>query len=96
MAYSVTNPPALVHQMVGKNGGSTWVYDSSDAATAVRVDGYITNGYHLGMKVGDVMHQRDTSGATVAHDYVVLSVDAAVGDVDLSNGTAAPLLTDTD
>jgi len=81
--------------MVGKNGGSTWVYDSTDAATLVRVDGYFTDGYDLGMRVGDVVHQRDSAGATVAHDYVVLSA-TATGGVDLSNGTAAPALTDAD
>ena len=96
MAYSTYNPPALVNHMVGKNGGSTWVYDSADAATLVRVSGYFTDGYDLGMRVGDVVHQRDTSGATVAHDYVVLSADAATGVVDLSDGTATPVLTDTD
>lgn len=95
MAYSVDNPPALVHQMTGKNGGSTWAYDSTDAATVVRVDGYITNGVDLGMKVGDVVHQRDTAGATVAHDYVV-KTENANGSVDLTDGTATPVLTDTD
>ena len=95
MAYSTDNPPALVHQMVGKNGGSTWAYDSTDAATVVRVDGYITNGVELGMKVGDVVQQRDTAGATVAHNYVVVAENAN-GSVDLSNGTATPSLTDTD
>ncbi|MDC0600116.1 hypothetical protein OAO65_02280 [Flavobacteriales bacterium] len=81
--------------MVGKGGGSTWIYDSTDAATVVRAAGYITNGDALGMKVGDVVHQRDTAGATVAHDYVVNSVTAG-GAVDLTDGTATPSLTDTD
>jgi len=96
MAYSTSNPPALVHQMVGKNGGSTWVYDSADAATLVRVSGYFTDGYELGLRVGDVIQQRDTTGATVAHNYVVLSAVAATGVVDVSDGTATPSLTDTD
>lgn len=95
MAYSTDNPPALVSQMVGKNGGSTWTYDSADAATVVRVDGYITDGADLGMKIGDVVNQRDTVAATVAHDYVVTAVNAD-GSVNLSDGTATPSLTDTD
>ena len=95
MAYSTANPPALVHQMVGRTGGSTWVYDSPDAATVVRVDGYITDAEDLGMKVGDVVHQRDATGATVAHDYVVVAINAN-GSADLSDGTATPSLTDTD
>ncbi len=95
MAYSTDNPPACVYQMVGKNGGNTWIYDSADAATAVRVDGYITNGVELGMKLGDVVHQRDATGFTVAHDYVVVALQTD-GSVDLSDGTATPVLTDTD
>jgi hypothetical protein len=95
MAYSTSNPPALVSQMAGKTGGSTWVYDSTDAATVVRVDGYITDAEDLGMAVGDVVHQRDTAGGTVAHDYVVLAINAN-GSAELSNGTATPVLTDTD
>ena len=95
MAYVTTNPPACVTQMTGKAGGSTWIYDSTDAATVVRVDTYISNAQDLGMKVGDVMHQRDTAGGTVAHDYVVLAINAD-GSAELSNGTATPVLTDTD
>ena len=98
MAYDITNPPALVHQMVGKNGGSTWVYDSKDAAAVVGVDGYITNARDLGMKHGDVIHQRDTNGGVpgvpvIAHDYVVVGIDPVTGAGDLSDGTATPAIT---
>ena len=96
MAYATSNPPALVHQLVGAAGGSTWVYNSTDAATVVRVTGYITDGQALGMAIGDIVHQRDITGATVAHDYVVISLHATDGSVDLSDGTATPVLTDTD
>ena len=95
MAYSTSNPPALVHQLCGAAGGSTWVYNSTDAATVVRVDTYISNAEELGMAIGDVMHQRDITGATVAHDYVVLAINAD-GSAELSDGTATPVLTDTD
>jgi hypothetical protein len=94
MAYATTNPPALISQLVGKAGGSMWIYDSADAATAVRVTGYITNGSDLGMSVGDIVDQIDSAGATVAHRYVVVSV-AAGGAADLSDGTALTI-TDTD
>lgn len=87
MAYSTTNPPALVSQMVGKNGGSKWMYDSADAATVVRADGYITDGQYLGMKVGDSVEQIDTAGGSVAHQYTVVAVNAN-GSVDLSDGSA--------
>lgn len=93
MAYSTDNPPALVSQGVGGKFRQ-WMYDSADAATVVRVTGYISNGDALGMKVGDVVTQVDSTGATVAHLYSVVSVTAG-GAVDLSNGTAITA-TDTD
>lgn len=95
MAYSIANPPACVQQMVGKTGGSTWIYDSADAATVVRVDGYITDAKDLGMAVGDVVNQRDTAGGTVAHNYVVAAINAD-GSADLTDGSATPILTNTD
>lgn len=94
MAYSTNNPPALVTQMVGKNGGSKWMYDSADAATVVRADGYITNGADLGMKVGDSVEQIDTVGGAVSHLYTVVAVNAN-GSVNLSDGTAV-VTTNTD
>lgn len=95
MAYSTSNPPALVSQMVGKTGGSIWVYDSADASTVVRVAGYFTNASALGIKVGDLIFQIDTAGATRAHTYVVNSVTAG-GACDVTDGTATASLTDTD
>jgi len=96
MAYATSNPPALISQMVGKNGGSVWLYDSADAATVVRVTGYISNGRELGMKVGDIVDQIDSAGGTVAHRYVVVSVGTGSDQsVDLSDGTPVSV-TDTD
>ena len=94
MAYSTGSPPVLVSSQLGKMGGKVWLYDSTDAATAVRVDGYIANGSDLGMSVGDIVDQVDSVGGTVAHRYVVLSVTAG-GAADLSDGTALTV-TDTD
>lgn len=94
MAYSTSNPPILVSQAVGMAGGKMWLYDSADAATAVRVAGYITNADDLGISVGDIIDQIDSTGATVAHRYVVNSVTAG-GAADLTDGTALSL-TDTD
>ena len=94
MAYATSNPPALVSSQLGSTSGKFWVYDSTDAATVVRVSGYITNGSYLGMAIGDVVDQIDSAGGTVAHRYVVVSV-AAGGAADLSDGTAL-VVTDTD
>lgn len=93
MAYSTDNPPALVSQGVGGKFRQ-WMYDSADAATAVRVDGYITDAEDLGMKVGDVVIQVDATGATIAHIYTVVAINAN-GSADLSDGTAV-VATDTD
>lgn len=94
MAYSLNNPPALINQGVGGKFAK-WGYDSADAATVVRADGYISNAKQLGMKVGDIVEQRDSAGGTVAHNYTVVAINAD-GSADLSNGTATPTLTDTD
>lgn len=89
MAYSTTNPPRKVYSSVGSFGGQRWMYDSADAATVVRAINYITNALDLGMKIGDVVEQFDSAGATVAHEYVVLAVIAA--GADLSDGDAKTL-----
>jgi hypothetical protein len=94
MAYSTDNPPRCAVSAVGASGPNIWTYDSADAATVVRVTGYITNGDELGMKVGDMVYQGDTAGGTVAHLYTVVSV-ASGGAADLSDGTAI-VATDTD
>jgi PKD repeat protein len=85
--YNSSNPPALVAQMVGKNGASMWEYDSADSPSNVRQNGYFTDGVALGMKVGDVVTQIDTVGATVHHMYTVKSLNSD-GSVNLSDGTA--------
>lgn len=90
MAYSTSNPPALVvaGQLNGK--GQEWVYRSTDAATDVRVGGYITNGGALGMRVGDTVKVVDTDASPVAVQLMnVVSVSTTYpGAVDLSDGVA--------
>jgi hypothetical protein len=93
MAYSTDNPPRCVVPGIGDGVPSLWMYSSTDAATVVRVTGYISDGDDLGMKVGDVVIQ-SSSDATVGHIYLVNSVTAG-GAADLSDGTAITA-TDTD
>jgi hypothetical protein len=93
MAYETSNPPRLMVQSLG-GGPAWWSYNDADAATAVRVSGYITDGDALGMNVGDIVIQSDSAGATVAHIYTVVSV-AAGGAADLSDGVAI-VVTDSD
>lgn len=92
MAYVSNDLMLLQSGFAGK--GQEWSYDSTDAATVVRANGYISDGKAKGMKVGDIVRQRDSVGATIAHDYVVNAVNAD-GSVDLTDGTATPGLTDT-
>jgi hypothetical protein len=51
MAYATTNPPKLIAQ--GIAGQREWLYSSTDPSTTVDDSDYFTNGYQLGMRVGD-------------------------------------------
>jgi hypothetical protein len=91
MAYSTSNPPVLITQ--GIVGFRIWKYESVDAATLVRVSGYFTNGWKLGMRVNDIVFVTDTdsSNATTIHTVNAASATA----VDLTDGLAVGT-TDTD
>jgi len=95
MAYSTSNPPALIAQRVGADGGNLWWYTSTDAATVVRVTGYITNGDALGMKAGDMVLGVDSDASPIALQLYIVTSVAAGGAADLSDGTAVTA-TDTD
>lgn len=55
MAYATSNPPALISQRVGSNGGALWIYNDGDVLDTILADDYISNGDALGMKQGDVV-----------------------------------------
>ncbi len=71
MAYAVTNPPKLVAQPIA--GPRLWIYASDDVSTLVDDSGYFTNGYPLGMRVGDVVHviENDNAYAHTVHSVTV-------------------------
>lgn len=97
MAYSTSNPPNLVAQPLarGTNGETrNWVYNHTDAATAVRVSGYFTNGYALGMRAGDTVTVTDTDASPIAQSLHIVTSDTNQV-IDLSDGTAITA-TDTD
>lgn len=77
MAYSTTNPPALLQDRL-MGGGAVWSYISADARAAVVAAGYFSNGRSLGMKLGDVVNcVVDSTGVlTVAS---VTAVNAGTG-----------------
>lgn len=86
MAYSTSNPPALISQGIG-GFFRLWIYKSTDAATAVRVSGYITNGWTLGMRKGDLVLAVDTDAAPISTQMMIVSAASATA-VDLSDGLA--------
>lgn len=88
MPYSTDNPPMLLAQTVGGQK-RVWIYQSTDAATVVRVAGYITNGRALGMQAGDTLLMIDTDASPIAQQWMVVSaINATTGAADLSDGVA--------
>lgn len=88
MAYSTSAPPRLISGSLENNAPNLWVYSSTDAATAVRVAGYITNGSDLGMKKGDVVFSVKTDASPVSAQIHIVSAVTAGGSADLSDGLA--------
>jgi hypothetical protein len=95
MPYSTSNPPILVGQGVQNAYPAEWIHQSVDAASVVQVAGFITNGYQLGMKVGDFVTHRETDTDIVSR-FVVKTVNATTGAVDLTNATADASGTNSD
>lgn len=85
MAYSTSNPPKLSAQPIA--GPRLWIYTSTDVSTDVDDAGYFTNGYLLGMRVGDVVHviETDNSYAHTVHSVTV--ANATTGAVTVSAAT---------
>jgi hypothetical protein len=70
MAYSTTNPPALVMQSIGGYGPSFWAYKSSDTAATVCGSSYFSNGDALHMKAGDIVAMLNTASTLGTIGYV--------------------------
>ena len=89
MAYSTSSPPSIISQGLASSGTPRlWMYASTDAATAVRVAGYITNGDKLGMKKGDIVMSVKTDASPISVQFHIVSAVTAGGSADLSDGTA--------
>lgn len=84
MAYSTSSPPVLISQPIA--GPKKWVYESTDAASVVDADGYITNASDLGMEAGDTVIVIDTDASPIAATAHVVSAINADGSADLSDG----------
>jgi len=86
MAYNnLVAVPELVTQ--GIAGVRIWRYSSADAATLVQVNGYFTDGYKRGMRVGDIVFVEDNDASPRAlTSHIVHS--ASITTVDLTAGVA--------
>lgn len=92
MAYSTASPPVLIAQGVGSAVGATgkgrlWFYSNTDATTAVDAAGYITNGYALGMRKGDLVLYSKTDASPISLQLMIVSASTTTS-TDLSDGTA--------
>lgn len=74
MAYSESNPPALIAQQIG-GAARVWLYKSTDAETAFDDTDYITNASDLGMKTGDIVHVIDSTNGLATIAQVTLDAD---------------------
>lgn len=93
MAYSTDNPPICMTQSL-KGTHKIWFYASTDTGSDVRVSGYFSNGYDLGMRAGDFVISVDTDASPLSMRLFIVS-EATSSVVDLSDGTAVTA-TDTD
>lgn len=93
MAYSTANPPALISQGIA-GFFRIWAYKTTDAATVVRTSNYISNGWTLGMRKGDIVMAIDTDAAPISLQIMIVN-DCTPTLCDLSDGTAVTA-TDTD
>lgn len=87
MAYTTTNPPALIIRG-GMDGNqmSTWNYKSTDTGTTAHGSGYFTNGGLLGMKIYDLVYVNDTTTPQIT-SHMVTVVNATTGAVTISTPT---------
>ena len=97
MAYSTSNPPFCISQGVA-GSRKVFMYTSTDAAAVVRVSGYFSNGYSLGMRAGDLLIQVDTDASPIATQLMIVNEASKSGStetVDVSDGVAVTA-TDSD
>lgn len=92
MAYvPATAQPMLVAGGIGANP-RIWMYVTADTAATIRVAGYFSDGYTLGMRDGDLLFGY-VSGTKVWNAYTVTVSGTTV---DLSDATATTVTTNSD
>lgn len=88
MPYA-TNTLSLVNTGgIGKARPQIWEMENTDAVTAVRVSGYITDATQRGMVRGDVVHYTKTDASPITRQTMIVTAINANGSADLSDGLA--------
>lgn len=80
MSYATTNPPKCLLPRMGTDGIALWAYTSTDVHTDVDAADYFSDGYDLGLKVGDIMlvsKSSATIGTTIHYVTTVTANGAA-------------------
>lgn len=95
MPYDSAGLSLLSQTIPGDNDFRLWVYKSTDAATSVRVSGYISDATARGVKKGDLVLVIDTDASPIAEQWMQVNEILANGGADLSDGVAITA-TDTD
>jgi len=89
MAYSTAAPLALVAQRVGASSGAIWIYSSTDDKVAVTAADYVSDGFDLGLKVGDIVHHIDSTNLKI--NTLIASVVTTDGAATLGDATSQEL-----
>lgn len=85
MAYDATvAQPVMIAGGVGL-GPRIWTYSSADAVTLVRVAGYFTDGWTLGMRKNDIVLVLDNDASPITGSWCWVSAASSTS-VDLSDG----------
>lgn len=86
MAYTGANL-TLTSKGPLTGGGQDWSHFSADTGATAQAANFISDGGSRGMKVGDVVHHRNT-GTNNVTTHLVLTVSATYpGAVDLTDAT---------
>lgn len=75
MAYSTSNPPALMFSNEAQ-ARRVWSYVSTDAKAAVLAASYITDAVALRMRSGDIVMVTDTTNSLGYIGYVTVGATA--------------------
>lgn len=89
MAYSTSNPPALIAMgITGVRNNKFWEYKEAATFDTIRAAGYISNALDLGMAVGDfLMHWDSTSASAPVLTFGRVTAVSSTGATIAATGT---------